>query len=145
MAHQESGHRDTLGERIAQPGFSVLLAVLLFVVQPLIPTKGTVGYWFHWAFIVAAIALALGGIIWYLLPWGLPRRQSPQGQKVAEIDQSGKITVYGVQGTTTGASPVVVPSGWGVHAEVVVQPVPQPEKPHYTFKERAFGRRIKAD
>lgn len=126
--------------KVRQPGFAIVVSVALFALSFALPTGGKVGHIIHIVLVVFAAVMFLAAAIWLIGPWGLPTQVEGHGRPVASVDQAtGNVTKYEPSPNTEriGASPVSLPDGkWGIHVEVVRQPV----KVRQPLKDRLWHR-----
>jgi hypothetical protein len=119
IMHKRGGIR----EKVVQPGYALLVAALLFVIGPLLPTTGLGVRIVHVVLLVLAILLAIIAVGWLLVPWGLPEEQKEQSDSRVTLDpRTGTTTVYG--GRTSASVFPILGGGWAIHTEDHSQPSP---------------------
>jgi len=111
-------------KKAIQPGYALLVAIALFLLDKALPTTGQAGRDVHVAIVIAAWVFGLFAIGWLIVPWGLPTDEPRQ--PLAELDpETGRTEVYGGDGRQTSASVLPIGGGgWAIHAEQSGEPSP---------------------
>ncbi len=93
--------------RACQPGFGMALAVLLFVLQPLLPTTGEAAHVVHFILWVVAGVLMIGMVIWTAGLWKVP---SADASVEPQVERPGFDTLAGAPFDTLAGAAVDVPT-----------------------------------
>ena len=93
--------------RACQPGFGMALAVLLFVLQPLLPTTGEAAHVVHLLLWVIAGVLMIGMVVWTAGLWKVP---SADASVEPQVELPGFDTLAGAPIDTLAGTAVDAPA-----------------------------------
>ena len=129
--------------RVCQPGFGIALAVLLFVLQPLLPTAGHAAHVVHIILWVVAGVLLFGMAIWAAGLWKIPVAaipDTPPQERASEVD----VSAIALEVPAPAGTPLADVAGPAFRFEMARPtgfPSPGPVS-RVGLRARFFGRRI---